>query len=61
MADRAFAVRACDVHRAVSPFRMTKQLDEPLDARKAELRAEDVETFEVREPLPFVPATWMVL
>ena len=48
-ADRALAVRACDVHRPVSPFGVAEQLREPLDARKAELRAEDVETFEVRK------------
>ena len=40
---------ACDVHRPVSPFGVVEQLREPLDARKAELRAEDVETFEVRK------------
>ena len=48
-ADGAFAVRARDVHRPIPPFRVSEQLREPLDARKAELRAEDVETFEVRK------------
>ena len=47
--DRALAVRARDMDRAVTVLRIAEELEEPPDPREAEPHAEDTQPIEIGE------------